>query len=485
MGLIHNTSELFVSPVESNEPFIIGVYQGKSKPKNVDEFLHDFVKEARSLEDSCIVHNNDCSHTFKILALICDMPARSFIKCVKGHNAYSGCDRCTQYGVYDRKVTFPKCDAPLRTDDACNRMVDNEHHLQQSPLVVLNLGMVSNFPLDYIHLVCLGVVRKLVSLWLAGPLKTRLGPLSRAELNEKLLSFTQNMPYEFARKPRAIVEFERWKATEYRSFLLYTGPVCLLHILPAQLYDNFMLLSVAITVVLSPSLCQEYADYSRALLILFVKHFGELYGQDKLTYNVHGLIHLCDDVKLYDVLDKVSAFPFENFLGKVKKSIRQPRLPLQQVVRRLSEVKDMQAEEGCLQVKHNITRGIIIPKQTHSEGPIVNDIDIQQQYKQVDMANFRVKLSEGDRHVQLKNGDIVAVHNIVTDSNNNIWLIYKKFHDFSSFFSYPLPSTDFGIFKFGRLGQNLHHSLVNEVQQKYIVLTYKSWHVGIPLLHSS
>jgi hypothetical protein len=58
-------------------------------------------------------------------------------------------------------------------------------------------------------------------------------------------------------------------------------------------------------------LCAEYADYSHNLLVLFVNHFGDLYGRDKITYNVHGLVHLHDDAKLYGVLDKVSAFPFE------------------------------------------------------------------------------------------------------------------------------------------------------------------------------
>jgi hypothetical protein len=37
---------------------------------------------------------------------------------------------------------------------------------------------------------------------------------------------------------------------------------------------------------LSPSLCAEYSDYSHNLLVLFVNHFGDLYGRDKITYNV-------------------------------------------------------------------------------------------------------------------------------------------------------------------------------------------------------
>jgi hypothetical protein len=164
LGRIQNTDELFALPVKDSYPFVIGVYQGRSKPTDVAEFLHDFVEDLKSLESSPIVYSKNCVHPFKIAAIICDMPARTLIKCVKGHGAYGRCDRCTQRGVYDGKVTFPVSDAPRRTDSALDLMVDEEYHVQRSPFCNLTLGMVSNFPIDYMHLVCFGVVRKLVYL---------------------------------------------------------------------------------------------------------------------------------------------------------------------------------------------------------------------------------------------------------------------------------------------------------------------------------
>lgn len=53
-------------------------------------------------------------------------------------------------------------------------MTDEAYHLRPSPLVVISLGLVSGFPLDFLHLVCLGVMRHLVYLWLKGPLSCRL-----------------------------------------------------------------------------------------------------------------------------------------------------------------------------------------------------------------------------------------------------------------------------------------------------------------------
>ena len=91
------------------------------------------------------------------------------MKCIKGHTGHNSRERCTQEGVYfEGRMTFPEFDAPERTDEHFSCMVSEEHHISVSPLVELGVGCVSQFPLDYMHLVCLGVVRRLILLWLKG-----------------------------------------------------------------------------------------------------------------------------------------------------------------------------------------------------------------------------------------------------------------------------------------------------------------------------
>lgn len=96
------------------------------------------------------------------------------------------------------------------------------------------------------------------------------------------------MSVEFQHKLRPLIEYERWKATEFSQLLLYTGPVVLLGILPKELYDNFMLQSVAMSILLNPRICREMVDYTHSLTLLFVEHFGQLYGKDRISHNVHG-----------------------------------------------------------------------------------------------------------------------------------------------------------------------------------------------------
>ncbi|KAI0217238.1 hypothetical protein LSAT2_030900, partial [Lamellibrachia satsuma] len=156
-------------------------------------------------------------------------------------------------------------------------------------------------------------------------------------ISQGLISLQKFIPVEFARKCRSLDEMDRWKATEFRQFLLYSGPVVLKGVLCEQLYKHFLLLFVGIYCLVSPGFCVSHCQYANELLRLFVTQAGQLYGRDVLVYNVHGLIHLAVDVRNFGHLDSYSAFPFENFLGKLKKLVRKPNFPLQQVIRRLSE----------------------------------------------------------------------------------------------------------------------------------------------------
>ncbi|CAM4725392.1 unnamed protein product [Leuciscus chuanchicus] len=161
---------------------------------------------------------------------MCDAPARAFIKGIKSHTGYYGCDKCQQKGSYVKhRMTFPENDASCRTDEAFRLGLDEEHHLTHCPLLETDIDMVTGFPHDYMHLVCLGVVRRLTDLWCGavGPLRTRLSSIQVLGISERLVALKEFIPAEFARKPRALSERLRWKATEFRQLLLYTGPVVL------------------------------------------------------------------------------------------------------------------------------------------------------------------------------------------------------------------------------------------------------------------
>lgn len=111
-------------------------------------------------------------------------------------------------------------------------------------------------------------------------------------------------------------------------------------ILPRQMYQHFLLLVVSCRILCSPELCVEYTNYARQLLVKFFELLQNLYGSDSQVMNSHYIIHLADDVEQTKTnLCAISAFPFENCLGKIKRLIVGRNNPLAQLVRRMSEQK--------------------------------------------------------------------------------------------------------------------------------------------------
>ena len=155
---------------------------------------------------------------------------------------------------------------------------------------------------------------------------------------------TKYTPCEFVRKPRTLNELDRFKATEFRTILLYTGVVCFHKYIDKNMYKQFMLLSCAIRLMSSKETINN-VDIAHELLLKFIQHFEQMYGSRYMVYNVHCLSHLSCDVTNYGPLQNFSAFPFENHLGMIKKLLRQPNAPLQQVVNRLQEMENLEEFE--------------------------------------------------------------------------------------------------------------------------------------------
>ncbi|XP_055927964.1 uncharacterized protein LOC129959167 [Argiope bruennichi] len=320
-------------------PFPVAIFCGSSKPTNVKEFLSDFIDELASLADG----QSDIGYQINVKSFICDSPARSFVKCIKNHNGYFGCERCWQKGKWFSRMTFQDCNSPKRKDSDFLKFSDdddNEHIRDKLPLLKLNLGLITQFPLDYMHLVCLGVMRKLLVSWIRGPLGIRLCSRDIDILSNNLISFAKYIPNELPRKPRSLREVDRWKATEFRMFLLYLGPIVLKNLLSHDCYAHFLSLHIAIRILSNKVCIAEHLPYARQLLLNFVKKGRSLYGPEFLVYNVHNLIHLGDDVEKYGPLDSFSSFPFENYLGQLKGLLRTPNKPLQQIYRRILEMKE-------------------------------------------------------------------------------------------------------------------------------------------------
>lgn len=99
----------------SRKPVPIAIFCTNSKPRSLSGYLKDLVCELKSLSNGFVV--NGKTFFLTVCSVICDAPARAFIKGIKSHNGYSGCDKCVQSGIYMiNHMTFPEANARARTD---------------------------------------------------------------------------------------------------------------------------------------------------------------------------------------------------------------------------------------------------------------------------------------------------------------------------------------------------------------------------------
>lgn len=139
-----------------------------------------------------------------------------------------------------------------------------------SLLLLLSVfNFVFGLPVDYMHCICLGVSKKLTSLWF--DLKYSAYPWYLGkhlqEIDRLLLAITS--PKFIKRTPRSLTERQHWKASEYRSWLLYYAPVVLKGYLPPLYFHHFLLLVHAVLVMTSNRITRVDLDKADVELKIF------------------------------------------------------------------------------------------------------------------------------------------------------------------------------------------------------------------------
>lgn len=226
------------------------------------------------------------------------------------------------------------------------------------------------------------------------------------QLSSSLVSLRSCIACEFSRKPRSIIEFTRFKATELRQLMLYTGPIVLKKYLSNDCFNHYMTFNIAMTILLSDGM-DELVNYARDLLESFVKNFELLYGKHLVSHNVHCLLHLADDYESFGSLDNISAFPFENYMKNLKKMLRKHDKPLQQVIKRYYEQIDQTKNTNYNSIEE------ISFKKENSEGPLILNLS-GPQYHILCFKSITVKVKKNaDRFILTKFKKIFEVVNIV------------------------------------------------------------------------
>ena len=319
---------------------------GPPKPKTAD-FLVPTINSLKTVMDNGLQFEERIIRVV-IDAVIADAPARALLKGTISFSGYNGCDKCATRGTWwytlteeereaqgragGGRMTFQQFDdLPLRTNESFRSKEQDRHHLTDSPMLCLKIDMILDFPIDYMHQICLGVMKKLIEFWIPSQkAKRHISATDQGRADLRLRRMKPFISRDFARKPRDLSDYRHWKATEFRQFLLYTGWHVMKGILPERLFRHFTGFSVACCILVSPALSADYLQSAKDLMVYFVKEAKNIYGGGMLSYNMHAMLHIADEAGRYGSLDEVSAFRFENHLFQLKRRVRPGRHPLVQ-----------------------------------------------------------------------------------------------------------------------------------------------------------
>ncbi|MGH0131319.1 UNVERIFIED_CONTAM: hypothetical protein FKN15_045543 [Acipenser sinensis] len=159
---------------------------GRQKPRT-DTYLTPFVSELQSLHTDGFVwlDKNGQQHTSRVHALICvcDAVARAMVQNSKQFNGTYGCGFCCHEGKvvakgkgHTRVYPLSAEEPPLRTMAGTIEMAETvvERNNGQAEmgvkgastlLLLPSFDIIRGFVPDYMHSVCLGVVRQFTNLW--------------------------------------------------------------------------------------------------------------------------------------------------------------------------------------------------------------------------------------------------------------------------------------------------------------------------------
>lgn len=443
-----------------DDPFVIGVYYGSFPTPTIgNEILKLYVSEMESLRTRELVIGGNQAFMVKLNAIVCDPISNSLITCTSLPNSLFGCSKCNQKAnleIDDGYTSFPTTMtlATLRTDDDFKYLLHNDHHIAQPLLAQLDLGLISQFALDYKIIVCKGVMKHMMNLWVGGRLDYRLNKETQQKISRDLILMSGNCPREFVKRPRSLDEISSWDGSDYNFFLLYYSPIALKSRMPQKYYVHFLYLHLAMRILMSSDASNAEANsfVLGQLLNTFIADFTTLYGNDKVDYHVHNLLHFEHIQQKLGTLKKLNGFVYEQQIHMVNSFI--------------DASSDINLEE--------IGEKIIENSNTMVENKI-NEL-VNTSYPFVDtkgellFRNFVITIQEPDNHVIMRDGGVVKVEAICNDVHSrDIIILGRRYEKVEIMFQAPLSSQK--LLLVSSLSQ-LHTFRVNEIVCKAVKIDH-------------
>lgn len=418
---------------------IVAAHFGKKIP--MTDFFYPFLHEIRQIADNggiSVKHNEREYHFMPlVLGACCDIPATENLRGTAGYAGHFACGFCLHPGVSIKRdenskpyVRYVKGTYENRTHDSFIQTynqfnADSVYGIKQVSCMVAahSFDLVNGFSIDHMHCAELGIMKKLLSLWL--DTKNHKQPYYIPKNHQVILSnriIGLKPVAEITRAPRSIFSRGEFKANELRNLLLFFLRFALPGLLDRKYIKHFHLFSTSMYALLQENISLESINEAQMKLTEFADTFEDLYGKHNVTINLHLLRHLPECVKYLGPLWAQSSYGFESTNGIVIKSNTSTKDMTHQLVWKYVMKHTISNADQSEKIEMSLRRKKTL-KLNSSESQLFaeNGVEIQNQnyltiYTDLVLRGVQYKSRESkeiakiDYFVELTNGIVASVH---------------------------------------------------------------------------
>lgn len=129
---------------------------------------------------------------------------------------------------------------------------------------MLGIGMMTQIPLCVLHLIDLGVTRKIITFYT----KKVMNKKTKFRFSERLIDCGKFCPAEFNGKTKSLPELANWKRHDFRRFIFYEGPSLLRGLMEEHIYNHFILVHAGYRLLFMPDSISNALLYNKCRVLL-------------------------------------------------------------------------------------------------------------------------------------------------------------------------------------------------------------------------
>lgn len=298
----------------------------------------DLIKKMNKEPLECMINGQKRSIKLHILMSSVDSVARAYMQGTTQFNGKWGCNWClhpTEYVInatkypIDKKKPSPK----KRTKEETIKNMYSLNSKQKkiygtkavSPLIFLgkSFNIVDGFTTEYMHTILLGVVKQITN--------KLLKPAD--EKHYEILLREMKLPHQVCRLTRPLEDNAYWNAKVWENWALFMSLPLFSTRLPSKYVKYWSMLVESLHILLKSVISISELSRVEKLLKKFVELTQQYFGKSAMTYNIHQLSHVVDNVQNWGPLWSHSAFSFESGNHRLMQAIHCANGAILQILR--------------------------------------------------------------------------------------------------------------------------------------------------------